>query len=227
MANLLRMFLGLALLPMCWGVTRALMDGILAATGARAFCPETLALLGGIVCFIICWCCLPHMVRTYVLGHELTHALWGLLFGAKPSRLKVSEGGGSVNLSKTNLIISLAPYFFPFYTFVVVLIALIVFIFVRPLPWLPVWMFLVGFTWAFHILFTLETLSHHQPDVTTYGRIFSWVFIYLMNVLLVLMWLAAMTSLSFLSAGTALVHRVVSAYWSLYSFILCILNSST
>ncbi len=220
MANFLRMLLGLALLPMCWGMTRALIDGILGAAGADAFCWETWAFLGGIGLFVLCWCCLPHLVRTYVFGHELTHALWGLLFGATPSRLKVNEDGGSVNLSKTNLLISLAPYFFPFYTFVVVLVALIVFIFVRPLPWLPLWMFLIGFTWAFHVLFTLETLSHRQPDVTAYGRIFSWVFIYLMNGGLILLWLATMTSLTFLSAGTALLQRVLSAYLSSFEGIV-------
>ena len=101
----------------------------------------------------------------YVLGHELTHALSGMLFGAKASRLKVTDKGGSVNLTKTNFIITLAPYFFPFYTFVVGIAALIVLIFVRPLPLIPLWVALVGFTWAFHLLFTLDSLSQRQPDI--------------------------------------------------------------
>ena len=131
---------------------------------------------------------------------------------AVPSRLRVSESGGSVNLTKSNMLITLAPYFFPFYTFVVILVALVTFAFVRPLPWLPLWMFMIGFTWAFHILFTLETLTRRQPDVKLYGRIFSWVFIFLVNVALVLVWLAATTPLTFVQLGAILVRRVASAY---------------
>ncbi len=234
MANFLRLLLGFALLPACWGVTRAFFDGILAAAGGAAFCAETLSLLGGIVAFVLCWLALPPMVRTYVLGHELTHALWGLFFGARPSRLKVSAAGGSVHLSKSNFVITLAPYFFPFYTFVVAVVAFIVLIFVRPLPWLPLWMFLVGFTWSFHVIFTIETLTHRQPDVTTYGRIFSWTFIYLANLLLVLLWLTATTPLTFAEMGRDLAARTLGAYLSTgagmlacWRFILNLFTSTT
>ena len=212
MANFLRMLLGVALLPMCWGVVRAFFDSVMAAAGeSGGVTAESIALLGGMLAFALCWMSVPHPVKTYVLGHELTHAIWGLLFGAMPSRLRVSESGGSVNLTKSNMLITLAPYFFPFYTFVVV-VAIITYAFIRPLPWLPLWMFMVGFTWAFHVLFTIETLAQRQPDVKLYGRIFSWVFIFLANVALVLVFLAAVTSLSFAQLGGFLVHRVLDTY---------------
>ena len=213
MANFLRMLLGVALLPMCWGVVRAFFDSVMAAAGeSGGITAESIALLGGMLAFALCWMSVPHPVKTYVLGHELTHAIWGLLFGAVPSRLRVSESGGSVNLTKSNMLITLAPYFFPFYTFVVVVAAIVTYAFIRPLPWLPLWMFMVGFTWAFHVLFTIETLAQRQPDVKLYGRIFSWVFIFLANVALVLVFLAAVTSLSFAQLGGFLVHRVLDAY---------------
>ena len=213
MANFLRMLLGVALLPMCWGVVRAFYDSVLAAAGdSGGVTAESIALVGGMVAFVLCWMAVPHPVKTYVLGHELTHALWGLVFGAVPSKLRVSAAGGSVNLTKSNMLITLAPYFFPFYTFVVVVAAIVTYAFIRPLPWLPLWMFMVGFTWAFHVLFTIETLSQRQPDVKLYGRVFSWVFIFLANVALVLVFLAAVTSLSFAQLGGFLVHRVLDAY---------------
>ena len=213
MANFLRMIVGLALLPVCWGVTRAFYDSVVAAAGATGgITPESVALVGGMLAFAMCWMAVPHPVKTYVLGHELTHAIWGLLFGAVPSKLRVSASGGSVSLTKSNMIITLAPYFFPFYTFLVIVVALITSAFIRPLPCLPLWMFAVGFTWAFHALFTLETLAQRQPDVKLYGRIFSWVFIFLANVALVLVFLAAVTSLSFAQRGGFLVHRVLDAY---------------
>ena len=71
---------------------------------------------------------------------------------------------------------------------------------------------MIGFTWAFHILFTLETLSARQPDVTAYGRIFSWTFILLMNLLLVMAWLAAVTPLGFGGMWDAVWSRTLSAY---------------
>ena len=213
MANFLRMILGVLLLPMCWGVVRAFCDSVMAAAGeSGGITAESIALVGGMAAFALCWMAVSHPVKTYVLGHELTHAIWGLLFGAMPSKLRVSASGGSVNLTKSNMLITLAPYFFPFYTFLVIVVALVTAAFVRPLPCLPLWMFAVGFTWAFHALFTLETLAQRQPDVKLYGRIFSWVFIFLANVVLILVFLASTTSLTFVQLGGFLLNRIIDAY---------------
>ena len=76
---------------------------------------------------------------------------------------------------------------------------------------------MIGFTWAFHVLFTIETLTERQPDVKLYGRIFSWTFIFIANVLFVLVFLAATTSVTFADAGGFLAKRVVGAYVSLFS----------
>lgn len=213
MANFLRLLTGLALVPACWGVSRAFLDAVEIAAGATWWMEaETLSLLGGILAFGVAWFALPHPVKTYVLGHELTHALWGLFFGARPSDVRVSARGGSVKLTKSNVVITLAPYFFPFYTFVVAVAALVTLLFVRPLPWLPLWFFLVGFTWSFHVLFTLETLGQRQPDVKLYGRVFSWTFIYIANVAFVLVWLAAVTPLTFAELRGIVASRVAGAY---------------
>ena len=212
-AQFLRLLLGLALLPVCWGVSRAFFDALVASAGSTGWMtPEALSLLGGVLAFAFAWFALSHPVRAYVLGHELTHALWGLLFGARPSDVRVSASGGSVKLTKSNLLITLAPYFFPFYTFVVIVVALVTYAFIRPLPYLPLWLFLVGFTWSFHVLFTLETLTQRQPDVKLYGRIFSWTFIFIVNVAIILVWLATMTPLTFAELGQILLNRIVSTY---------------
>ena len=220
MANFFRMLLGVLLLPLCWAFGRSLVDALVCAAGAdNAFSVETCSLLGGMAAFALCWTTISHPIRTYVLGHELTHALWGLLFGARPSDVRVSESGGSVRLTKSNVIITLAPYFFPFYTFIVIVVALVTYAFLRPLPCLPLWMFAIGFTWAFHVLFTLETLSQRQPDVKLYGRIFSWVVIFLVNLALVLVWLATMTPFTFAQLWNSLLCRTCSAYCSTVSSI--------
>ncbi len=222
MRAFLRMLFALAALPFCWALARVLFDAVWAAAGrgGGVFGAETIAFVAGMAAFLVVWVCLPHPMKTYVLAHELTHALWGLLFFAKPSKLRVAASGGSVRLTKSNLLITLAPYFFPFYSFIVILLALATWWFVRPLPCLPAWMFAIAFTWAFHILFTLDTLATRQPDITLYGRIFSWTFIYVANVAVVLVWLAATTNLAFAELWDFLRLRTASAYCGVWDAAL-------
>jgi hypothetical protein len=212
MAAFLRFLLGVCLLPLCWAFLLVFIDAVSIAGEASAFSAEVVALLGGIAAFVLCWTAITRPVRAYVLGHELTHALWGLLFGARPSDLKVGAEGGSVKLTKTNVLITLAPFFFPFYTFLVIVVALITYAFLRPLPYLPLWMFLIGFTWAFHVLFTMQTLSTRQPDVKIYGRVFSWSIIFLANLIIVLIWLACATSYTFSALYSSVVSRSADVY---------------
>lgn len=221
MAAFLRLLFGIALIPACWGFSRASFDSLaVAADGVGGFSVEVLSFLGGIAAFSLSWMAISHPVKAYVLGHELTHALWGLMFGARPSDVHVGASGGSVRLTKSNFLITLAPYFFPFYTFVVVVAALVTFAFLRPLPFLPLWLFLIGFTWAFHILFTLETLTQRQPDVKLYGRVFSWTIIFLANLALVLVWLASTTPLTFAQLAGFLVHRIGDAYGAILDLVV-------
>ena len=226
MAAFLRFLLGVCLLPMCWAFLRVLLDAASIVDETSAFSAEVIALLGGIAAFILCWAAITRPVRAYVLGHELTHALWGLVFGARPSDLKVGANGGSVRLTKTNVLITLAPYFFPFYTFIVIVVGLITYAFLRPLPYLPLWMFLIGFTWAFHILFTMQTLCERQPDVKIYGRVFSWSIIFLANLIIVLVWLACATSYTFSAMYSSSISHISNSYvcvgssiWSAVKFI--------
>ena len=88
--------LAIALLPCVWGVSRAFLDVFLlipAAKGALVSA-EMLSVMGGLATFLVVWIVLPAPVRLYVLGHELTHAVWGLAFGARVSNLKVGVSGG-------------------------------------------------------------------------------------------------------------------------------------
>lgn len=217
MANFLRMLVGVALLPACWGVARAFFDAVLAAGDAEGVSPEALSLLGGIAAFALCWLALSHPVRAYVLGHELTHAIWGVAFGARPSKLRVSGSGGSVNLTKTNMLITLAPYFFPFWTIIVVVAALVTRCFVSPLPWPCAWLFAIAFTWCFHVCFTIRSLMQPQPDVQEYGRLFSYVLIWTFNVAGVIVWIACTTEVTWRSVGECLWARTSGAYLAIAS----------
>ena len=212
--------LALALLPCVWAVSRAFVDVFLLIPAAGAGSPvsaELMAVLGGLVAFLAAWVALPAPVRLYVLGHELTHALWGLAFGARVSNLKVGMAGGSVALSKSNVWITLAPYFFPFWTILVVAAALVTRCFVSPLPWPCAWLFAIGFTWCFHVCFTIRSLMQPQPDVQEYGHLFSYVLIWLFNVAGVIVWIACTTEVTWRSVGECLWARTSGAYLAIAS----------
>ena len=196
------------------------MDAICLSSGNSQvfFSAESIALFSGLMVFLVFWKVLPDQTRIYVLGHELTHALWGLAFGAKVSNLKVRSTGGSVMLTKSNVWITLAPYFFPFWTVLVVLIALAVrgIIYLInpempfPVPWL--WMFAVGFTWCFHACFTIRSLMQTQSDVQEYGRIFSWTLILACNIAGILLWIVCTTDVPAFAIFKCLCAHTAAAY---------------
>jgi hypothetical protein len=188
MLKFIKLLAGLFLLPLCWAASRVLYH-LLVSVGDGAF---AWSLPAGFVLAVVGFFLLPPAFRTYVLGHELTHAVWGVLMGAKVGRIKVGQQGGHVELSKSNFLISLAPYFFPFYTAIVVLIWFGLSFFFDVAAYQLWWMGAVGFTWGFHVTFTLYMLSQRQPDILENGRVFSYVVIYLANLCFVSLWLVAM-----------------------------------
>lgn len=193
--RLFRFLIGLLLLPVCVAVTRATVQLALSLpiTGEGLFPPAALALCGGIALWLVVYYTLPTPARTYILAHELTHALWGALMGARVKDLKVSRTGGSVTLSESNLLITLAPYFFPFYTVLVLLGYVALSFFVNVAPYYLLWMGLVGLTWGFHLTFTITTLLQHQSDIAEYGALFSYGVIYIFNIVGVGLWIVAIS----------------------------------
>lgn len=214
MVRTFRFLLAIAALPLAWGVTHACLDVLrmIPVKGSTVFPPELLAVFAGLVVHLVVWIAFPAPVRLYVLGHELTHAVWGLLFGARVSNLRVGLKGGSVTLTKSNVWITLAPYFFPFYTILVVVAALVVRAFASPLPGACAWLFAVGYTWCFHCCFTIRSLSQNQPDAQEYGYAFSYVFIWIFNVLGVAAWIVCTTEVPWAALGRRLLVRTELAY---------------
>ena len=224
--RLAKFLTGLLLLPLCLALTmtlgRALV--ILAQSPTRLPLLHAFAGVSGIVLWAIVWLFLPPLTRTYVLGHELTHALWTLLFGGKASGLKVTDRGGSVRVSKNNVWITLAPYFFPLYTFLVAL-AWLLCAWLAPAvkPYAPLFVFWIGMTWSFHLTFTIRFLAYNQPDVREHGRLFSYALIYALNVLSLAAALVAVGSWSFPEAGVDFLlnlRRLAAAAHLLYEWAL-------
>ncbi len=214
MARFLRFLLALAALPFAWALALVFVDAfrLMPISGTDFLPGGAIWLAAGFMAFLAIWIFLPAPVRLYVLGHELTHAIWGLAFGARPSKLKVGLKGGSVTLTKSNVWITLAPYFFPFWTAMVGLAALVVRCFVVPLPLPGAWLFAVGFTWCFHVCFTLRSLLQAQPDIKEYGHLFSYVLIWIFNIGAVITWIVCTSEVSWRVIGSQLLVRSSNAY---------------
>ena len=182
---------GLLLLPVCWILFETFVVLLQSDTLAghywrtREFAFFGLGAAAWLVLFFLARC--RAMLWLYVAGHELTHALFVLICRGKVGRVHVSSSGGHILTNRNNFLISLSPYFFPFYSAVVVagwvLLCWVVAEQARPDP---VWLYgLIGFTWSFHFSFTVWMILREQPDVEQNGRLFSFTVIFAANLLLI------------------------------------------
>ena len=87
------------------------------------------------------------------------------------------------------------------------------------------WMFMaLGVTWAFHLSFTCWMIPKGQSDLTFHGTFFSLVIIYLMNLLVLAVFLiVAAPEISFRSFGGELLENTENfsaAVWSLLTHLV-------
>ena len=175
--------IGVLLLPGCAGAVRALLIVARACGGADEI---WVPLLAGALCWIVVYLLLPKPMWFYVVGHELTHALWTWLFGGKVKKFKATPNGGHVIVTKTNFLIALAPYFFPLYAVLVVAVfglGNFVFGWSRYMAWFHL---LLGAAYAFHLTLTCHVLKTRQSDIRQQGYLFSATVIFLGNSLILL-----------------------------------------
>jgi hypothetical protein len=182
-SKLFRIVFSLLILPLCLGSVIALWQIILSSGSAGIIWTTTLA---GALCWILIYILLPEPKRVYVLGHELTHALWSWFFGGKLKKIKVRSDGGHVLITKSNFLISLAPYFFPLYVVLVVVIFTIGSFFWEWTKYLLIFYFLIGMMYSFHVTLTSRILKTRQPDIAKEGYIFSSTIIFLGNMCILL-----------------------------------------
>ncbi len=214
MRRTLRMLLGLLLLPLCWGATQATLD-LTPATFTEHppwVAPALLAMASGHLCWLLVFMLIPPPVRTYIWAHELTHAFWGFMTGARVGRIRVSATHGSVSLSHAGVFTTLAPYFVPFYTVLVIVLRLLLAFVVDVRRADLFWMFLIGATWGFHMTFTLRSVAQRQPDILTVGRIFSYALIYLVNLACIGYGIVAVTDADLATFHDRLARRGVAVY---------------
>lgn len=206
--------IGVALIPLVCALALAVSDILPAVLSSRPpfMAPEPLAIVAGFALTALLFAVLPLWITVYVFGHELTHAIWGLLTGSKVGKIKVSDKGGYVNLSNPGIFTTLAPYFVPFYAVVVILLRLLVGIFADMTPYRIYWLFLIGMAYGFHVLYTVRSLMERQPDIREFGRTISYAIILSANILMFGYGIVLITGVTFWDYHSAIANRTVQCY---------------
>jgi len=187
--RLARWLLALVLLPLCWVTTWTFLSRFSQATVDQGFWQTAefwYFAIGALVMAGWFWSGLAQRVFLYfyVLGHELTHAVFVLVFRGRVTDFHVSADGGYITTNKTNLVIALSPYFVPFWSVVcaVVYLALRIATDLQP-GWDLAFYAAMGVTWMFHMVWTLWMIPRDQPDLRENGTFLSLVVIYLANLM--------------------------------------------
>lgn len=183
MPKWIKFIIAILLLPVCAGSGMALVKVLRSAYGADTI---WIPLMGGAACWIVIFLLLPKPMWVYVFGHELTHAVWTWLFGGEVKKMKVTSKGGHVLISKSNFLIALAPYFFPLYAVIVILLFALGNLIWNWHGYLVWFHLLLGAAYAFHVTLTFHVLQTRQSDITSQGYLFSAVVIFLGNVIVLL-----------------------------------------
>lgn len=204
--RLLKIIAGILLLPVCAGASRAFYNLLISIKGVDQ---TGLFFLAGAAAYSVFYFSSLKLNFLYVLGHETTHAVLALLCGGKVKAFRVSGKGGSVSTTKSNVVISLGPYFLPIYT---IFFSLAFFICERCISaaddYTGAFIFVLGFSIVFHFLMTLDSLRVEQPDLVENGYLFSLTLIYLVNLII----LAILLGLLFNKAGIGSFFTDIAAY---------------
>ena len=173
--------------------------------------PAEISFLAGFITYLLVHFLLYKPVFAHVMAHELTHMLWAALFGGKTQSLHVSKTGGKVMISKSNFMISLAPYFFPLYAMAATLV-----FYIAKEQYQVYVAFFVGAALSFHIALTLFSLTTEQSDLYQDSNlIFSLAFVYLMNIVVLMLILTVVTKEISLKDFAVFLLNIFVGVWDL------------
>ncbi|MFH1094078.1 MAG: hypothetical protein V1739_08035 [Candidatus Omnitrophota bacterium] len=214
--RLFKILAGILLLPVCAGTSRAFYNLLLSIKGVDQ---TGMFFLAGAAVYAILYFSTLKFNFLYVLGHETTHAVLSVLCGGKIKSFRVSNKGGSVATTKFNVVISLGPYFLPIYTIFFSLAFFICGIFVSATyDYTGAFIFVLGFSIAFHFLMTLDSLRIEQPDLAGNGHLFSLTLIYLVNLIILAMLLGLLFNKpgigTFFTDSAAYIKSISLFIWS-------------
>ncbi|MBG7607618.1 MAG: hypothetical protein IZT59_06285 [Verrucomicrobia bacterium] len=190
--KLTRLLLVAILLPLCWVTTWTFLKRFSHATVEQGFwqSPQFWYFAVGVLIMLgWFWSKLaqPFFLYLYVFGHEVTHAAFVKCFGGRVLDIEWGSEGGYVTTDKTNWVISLSPYFVPFWSLIAVIVHVFAGLFFEILPvGNLVFYGVIGATWGFHLAWTLWMIPRDQPDLQDNGTFLSLVLIYFGNLIVLI-----------------------------------------
>lgn len=179
-ALFIKLIIGVLALPLTYGITSAFYGSFILI---KELALSLNYFTWGIGSYAILHLLFYKPTYLYVLGHESVHAGLAWVFGGKIKSFKVSEESGSVGTDKTNFIIELGPYFIPIYAIIITIIYFVVASSYSINSGLFV--YLIGFTLAMHMISTIEVMKIRQPDIVKSGYLFSIVTVYILNIVVI------------------------------------------
>jgi hypothetical protein len=172
-----------------------------------------LALVAGVVTWLVVYLFMPRTMWLYVLGHEFTHALAAMLAGGKISSFQVSAKGGHVITDRVNWWITLAPYFVPLYALIWSGLWVVINFWYPLTAWQPILYFGLGLLWCFHLTFTASMMHLKQTDLSSQGFVFSIAIIAAINLFLFLVVFALLAhGMTFGDVARLFLERVKESY---------------
>lgn len=185
--KLVRWMLATALLVFCWVTSWTFLETFSHATLEQGFWQSPqfwYFVVGALMMLGWFWSKLGQsfFLYLYVFGHELTHAAFVKCFGGKVYDMEWGSTGGYVTTDKSNWVISLSPYFVPFWSVIAVILYAVPSMFWK-LPGEADLFFYaaIGASWSFHMAWTIWMIPRDQPDLKDNGMYLSLVLIYLGN----------------------------------------------
>ena len=211
--RIVKAFVGALLLPVCWVATKTFCEEFMGVAVRHHFwsTDEFFFFAWGVLAWVFVFFVYPRPLLVYVFGHELTHALWVWLQGGQVSEFKVGREGDTS--SRTGVISwCRSPRIsFPIYSIAVIAMYAGI-LWYDPDAWLyRRWLFAaIGFTWGFHVSFTLWMIPKRQTDLLLHGTFFSLVVIYLANLaVLTVLLIVACPQVHWVKFEQHLVHNAI------------------
>jgi len=179
-AILVKAGLGIVTIPLAAGVMLAFYQNFILIT---SLAKSMNCFFWGILSYVVLHLLFYKPTYLYVLGHEAVHAGAAWIFGGKIKSFKVSKEGGSVGTDKSNTVIELSPYFIPIYAIIIAVVYFVVASSYRING--SVFIFLLGFSLAFHMISTIEVMKVRQSDIIKSGYVFSIVMVFVLNIVVI------------------------------------------
>jgi hypothetical protein len=180
MMRIVKLVVGILAIPVMFGVTYAFYTNIVTVSQLSGILNY---FVWGIVSYVFVHLLFYKPTFFYVLGHEAVHALFSWVMGGKINSFTVNKEGGSVSTDKTNTFIELSPYFVPVYAIILMAIYFVISYSYKING--AAFVYLIGFTLAFHVIMTIEVMKIRQPDILKSGYLFSIVFVYVLNIIII------------------------------------------